>query len=229
MAVDIFFFMIKSPRKNVPDVGIELGTAWKLCGHASNLPSYCAPSHEQTKSNRVCCFQILDAVFQKNPLWRSQQLSLCRVAALKSFPVHRYSFAIFTCSGPFGLQSSTFFGGSRYALKPGLGGVRDVASAIISHEQTQSNRVCVFKLRMLFFQKISFQFICLMFDIGLKLYAVPSPCPHAVSDLELVFRALILALRSAVAHIHIQVVRPAWKTSTHQWNRFSGEIAFVFK
>ena len=31
-------------------------------------------------------------------------------------------------------------------LKPGLGGVRDVASAIISdHEETQSNRVCCFK------------------------------------------------------------------------------------
>ena len=30
-------------------------------------------------------------------------------------------------------------------LKPGLGGVYDVASAIISHEQTQLNRVCCFQ------------------------------------------------------------------------------------
>ena len=28
------------------------------------------------------------------------------------------------------------------ALSPGIGGVRDVASAIISHEQTHSDRVC---------------------------------------------------------------------------------------
>ena len=30
-------------------------------------------------------------------------------------------------------------------LNPGLRGVRDVASAIVSHEQTQSNRVCCFQ------------------------------------------------------------------------------------
>ena len=35
MAVDIFF-MTKSPRKNVPDVGIELGAACIPSGHASN-------------------------------------------------------------------------------------------------------------------------------------------------------------------------------------------------
>ena len=34
---------------------------------------------------------------------------------------------------------------SRVALNPGLGGVMDVESAIICHEQTQSNRVCCFQ------------------------------------------------------------------------------------
>ena len=38
--------------------------------------------------------------------------------------------------------SVLFLFGNRVALNPGLGGVRDVTSAIISHEQTQSNRVC---------------------------------------------------------------------------------------
>ena len=35
--------------------------------------------------------------------------------------------------------------GNRVGLSPGLGGVRDVGSAIISHEQTQLNRVCCFQ------------------------------------------------------------------------------------
>ena len=44
---------------------------------------------------------------------------------------------------------------NRAALNPGLGGVRDIASAIISHEQT---KFAVFKLwKMYFFQRISFQ------------------------------------------------------------------------
>ena len=34
---------------------------------------------------------------------------------------------------------------SRVALNPRLGGVRDVASATISHEQTQLNRDCCFQ------------------------------------------------------------------------------------
>ena len=33
---------------------------------------------------------------------------------------------------------------SRVALNPGIDGVRDVASTIISHVQTQLNRVCCF-------------------------------------------------------------------------------------
>ena len=47
--------------------------------------------------------------------------------------VHRYSIFILTFSGP--------SVGNRFALSPGVGGVREVASAIISHEQTQSNGV----------------------------------------------------------------------------------------
>ena len=94
-------------------------------------------SHEQTQYNRVCCFQTLDAVFPKDPflqiIKRPQQLSLCRVAALKSIPIHRYSVVIFTFSGPLGLLDSTRLFENRAALNPGLGGVRDFASAIISH------------------------------------------------------------------------------------------------
>ena len=46
-------------------------------------------------------------------------------AALKSLAVRRYS-VIFTFSGPLGLKDSTLLFGNRVALKPGLGGVRDV-------------------------------------------------------------------------------------------------------
>ena len=67
------------------------------------------------------------------------------MAALKCNPAHRYSVVIFTFSGLLGLQDSFFLFGNRVALNPGLGGVRDVTSAIISHEQTQSNRVCYFQ------------------------------------------------------------------------------------
>ena len=59
------------------------------------------------------------------------------MAALKSLPVHRYSVVIFTFSGPLGLLGSTRLFESIVALNPVLGGLRDVASAIISHEQTQ--------------------------------------------------------------------------------------------
>ena len=38
-----------------------------------------------------------------------------------------------------GLYGSPLLFGSRVALNPGLGGMRDVASVIISHEQTHSN------------------------------------------------------------------------------------------
>ena len=47
-----------------------------------------------------------------------------------------YHFS-FTFSGPLGLKGSTLLFESREALNPGLGGVRDVAFAFISHEQTQ--------------------------------------------------------------------------------------------
>ena len=67
------------------------------------------------------------------------------MAALKCNPAHRYSVVIFTFSGLLGLQGSIFCLVIRVALNPGLGGVRDVTSAIISHEQTQSNRICYFQ------------------------------------------------------------------------------------
>ena len=49
---------------------------------------------------------------------------------------YRFSVVIFTFSDPLGLYDSQPFE-SRVALNPGLGGVREVASAIISYEQTQ--------------------------------------------------------------------------------------------
>ena len=69
------------------------------------------------------------------------------MAALKCNPAHRCSVVIFTFSGLLELQGSFFFClfSNRVALNPGLGGVRDVTSAIISHEQSQSNRVCYFQ------------------------------------------------------------------------------------
>ena len=57
--------------------------------------------HEHTQLNRFCCFQTLDAVFSKDLF--PEQPSLCRVAGLKSLPVHRYSVVICTFSGSLGL------------------------------------------------------------------------------------------------------------------------------
>ena len=69
----------------------------------------------------------------------------CLYIIMCFLPVHGYSVVNFTFSGPLGLLDSTLLFGSRVefnpglraALNPGLGGVRDVAPAIISHEQTQ--------------------------------------------------------------------------------------------
>ena len=55
----------------------------------------------------------------------------------KKSPVHRFSVVIFIFFGPLGLWDSRLFFESREAFNPGLGGVRDVTSAIICHEQTQ--------------------------------------------------------------------------------------------
>ena len=65
---------------------------------------------------------------------------------LKSLPVHRFSVVNFTFSGPLGQDSRVqHLFDSRVSLNPGLGGVRDVASASIPHEQTQQNRACCFQ------------------------------------------------------------------------------------
>ena len=74
------------------------------------------------------------AVFPKDPIFSViRDLSLCRVAPLKSLPAHLFSVVMFTFSGLLGL----LYIESRVALNPGLGGMGDVASAIISHEQIQ--------------------------------------------------------------------------------------------
>ena len=69
----------------------------------------------------------------------------CLYIIMCFLPVHRYSVVNFTFSGPLGLLDSTLLFGSRVAFNPGLraalnsglGGVRDVAPAIIFQEQTQ--------------------------------------------------------------------------------------------
>ena len=54
-------------------------------------------------------------------------------------------------------ETTGLFFGSRVALNPGLGGVRDVASAIISHEQTQSKPSLLFSnFGCGYFQRICF-------------------------------------------------------------------------
>ena len=75
---------------------------------------------------------------------RSQHLSLCLAAVLKSSPyvdiklLCLYFLVLWDC------RVQLLFG-NRVALNPGLGGVRDVASFITSHEQSQSHLVCCFQ------------------------------------------------------------------------------------
>ena len=93
-------------------------------------------SHEDLK-NESAVYKLWVLYFQRisfQIVWRSQELSLCNVAALKSISVHRYSVVIFL---HFLLLWDCRLFESRVALNPGLGRVRDVASAIISHEQTK--------------------------------------------------------------------------------------------
>ena len=45
----------------------------------------------------------------------------------------------------FGTVGFIILFGNRVALNPGLANVRDVVYAIISHDQTQTNRVCCFQ------------------------------------------------------------------------------------
>ena len=98
-------------------------------------------SHERTQSNQVWCFQTLDDVFTKNFI--SDYLEIITAVVVpcggpKKSPCHRYSVVIFKFTGPLGLQGSTLLHvfGNRVALSPRLGAVRDVAFAIIAHEQT---------------------------------------------------------------------------------------------
>ena len=55
--------MIKCPRKNVPDVGIELGAVCMPSGHASELPR---PAYE--KCNVHVCTHIQAAICETNGL-----------------------------------------------------------------------------------------------------------------------------------------------------------------
>ena len=71
---------------------------------------------------------------------RAQQLSLYHVVAIHRHPVRPHGVVIYIYIYIFMFWSfgtvgfDTFFLGIKVSLNPGLGGVRDVASAIISHE-----------------------------------------------------------------------------------------------
>ena len=67
-------FMTKSPRNNVPDVGIELGAACMPSEHASDRAT--APG--------IGNWDLISDFYLT-----SLQLVLCRVAAVKRLPVHQ--------------------------------------------------------------------------------------------------------------------------------------------
>ena len=67
---------------------------YKLCNKVVNL------------SNRVCCFQTLDAVIPKDLISDYLEITTTVVvpcAGTKSLLVHRYSVVTFTICGPVGL------------------------------------------------------------------------------------------------------------------------------
>ena len=61
------------------------------------------------------------------------------------FTLQKYKrHVLFTLSRPSGRLGSDMLHEGRVSLNPGLGGFRDVAFFRISHQQTQSNRICSF-------------------------------------------------------------------------------------
>ena len=63
---------------------------------------------------------------------------LCKMKEFSDFSCHMSNHVYLKAKG---LHGRGLLFGSRVTLNPGLGGVMDVASANISHEQTQPNRV----------------------------------------------------------------------------------------
>ena len=74
-------------------------------------------------------------------IYRSKQLQLYRVVASKVCP---YINIVLLFLHFLVLWGSTSLFGNTVALSPRLGGARDVASVIISHEPTQSYQACCF-------------------------------------------------------------------------------------
>ena len=91
-------------------------------------------SHEQTKNTESAVFKLYMLYFQRILFTDNLEttIAVARLTALKRLPVHRYVVVILTFSVPLRLCYLR-----AVALNSGLGGVRDVAYAIISHEQTQ--------------------------------------------------------------------------------------------
>ena len=100
----------------------------------AQVPVHCFSITSIKTEPAVFIFWML--YFQRIPL--SDNLEITTVISVvvscggpKKFPVHRFGVVIFT----FSVGLTTFFE-SRVVFNPGLGGVRGVVSAIISHEQT---------------------------------------------------------------------------------------------
>ena len=91
-------------------------------------------SHEQTKNTESAVFKLYMLYFQRILFTDNLEttIAVARLTALKRLHVHRYVVVILTFSVPLRLCYLR-----AVALNSGLGGVRDVAYAIISHEQTQ--------------------------------------------------------------------------------------------
>ena len=115
-------------------------------------------SHEQTQSNRVCCFQTLDAVFPKDLFSNYSEITTAvfvPCGGCKKYPrtsIKCCYFSIFLSCGAIGFNTCNR---EQIFAQAGARRLRYVASAIISH-QTES---AGFKLWMLYFERISFQII----------------------------------------------------------------------
>ena len=108
------------------------------CGDPKSLPV-----HRCSEGCRICHYlSWTDSIRTESAVFKLWTLYFQRIhltdylEITTAVVVSPYSY-FFTLSGPLGLKGSTLLFGSRVALNPGLGGVSDVASAVISHEQTQ--------------------------------------------------------------------------------------------
>ena len=116
----------------------------------------------------------------------------------KSLKVHRYSVVMLLSDifWAFGMEGLNFYFGT-VALNPGLGGVSDVTSAIISHEQTQSNRCCCFQLDCCISKLSRFRLLYISLDIR-------QVCPESLLCVVwLAMRTQIIFMRTAMCLLRL--------------------------